>query len=803
MTNLWQDLKLSWRLLIRKRAFTAMAILTLALGTGAGTAIFSVYSGILLRPLPYQDAESIAVVWQSDLKTGDREGKVSAANFFDWQKQNQVFEHLAAAESYGFDVTEGGEPERLRAWLVTAGFFRILGTPALHGRTFLEEEEAGDKNVVVLDFGVWQRRFDSDLDLVGQKIVLSGTPYRVIGVMPPEFGFPAAADVWIPRRFTELELRSRNRTYLNVVARLKPGITLEEARSEMEVVAGRLATEYPETNGGKGVHLVALPDQFLGHVRPALGALLGAVGFVLLLSCANVGNLLLLRGFYRRRELASRAALGATRFRLVRQLFTENLLTAVLGGICGLGLTYLGIRTIRALSPANLPRIDEIAIDGRVLGFAFLVSLLSALFFGMVVLVQLSRTEIQDSLTQGGRAATSGFAGRRLRNSIVVSEIALALVLLIGTGLLLRSFSRLLDVDPGFGTRNGAVLEVHVWSKYQSDEDRANFFARSLERITALPGVKAAGAVSSLPFLESRIDKNTTFSIVGRASPTAADQPTGFQTTVTPGYFTAMQIPLVKGRFFNPFDNADSMPVALVNETMAQRYWPGQDPIGEGVVLQSMGPPRIHEIVGIVGDVLYAGLDRAPRPELFIPHLQSPTGSMTYIVQPAGAVPVLQSVKQEIWSINKDLAFSTTTTMPQLLAASFAERRLSLLIFASFAVIALVLAALGVYGLVSFSTGQRTQEIGLRMVFGAKGGDVLKLLLGETLPLILAGVGLGAGASFVLTRWIGSLLFGVTATDPFTFAGMSVLLTGVALVASYLPARRATEIEPMQALRCA
>ncbi|MCI0485935.1 MAG: ABC transporter permease [Blastocatellia bacterium] len=803
MYNLLQDLRYGIRILWKKPGFTAIAVLTLALGIGANTAIFSVVNGVLLRPLPYRDADRIMTVWQHNTVTGVERDDVSPANFLDWREQNQSFEQMAAAEPFSLDLTGRGEPEAISCWLVSEGFFQILGVNALYGRTFLtEEHQAGNSNVVVISYGLWQRRFGADPNLVGQKLSLDGQPTTVVGVMPPEFQFPADKETWAPRVTTEQDKRMRGATYMNVITKLKPEATLQQARDDMNGIASRLAQEYPRTNAEMNrATVVPLPEQMFGHVRPAMLVLLGAVGFVLLIACANVANLLLVRGAERERELAIRAALGAARHRLIRQLFTESLFLAILGGGVGILLAVWSVDLILALNPGNLPRFHLVSVDGRVMGFALGVSALTALIFGLAPALYFSKPDLQESLKEGGRSATAGVARLRLRNALVVVELALALVLLIGAGLLIRSFMSLLQVDPGFATEKVVALQVHVWGLYRTPERRAAFFEETIEKIVHLPGVESAAAVSTFPFEQDGHYIDTSFIIEGRPEPAPGQEPITYVAMATEDYFKVMGIPLLQGRAFTRFDNQDSAQVALINETMARRYWPGEDVIGKKVSVR-FGPRVVREIIGVVGDVRHTGLDSEPKPQLFMPHRQNAFGSMLFVARttsdPQTALP---TIKSSIWSMNKDIAFETISTIDELISNSLAERRFQLFLLGLFAALALVLAAIGIYGLISFTTGQRTHEIGVRMALGARERDILKMIVGEGALLVAIGVGLGLVGAFALTRFLSSFLFGISTTDFLTYAGVSLLLGAVALAACYIPARRATRVDPMVALR--
>jgi putative ABC transport system permease protein len=802
MGTLWQDIRYGFRTLLKRPGFALVAVFTLSLGIGANTAIFSVVNGVLLRQVPYKDPESIVTVWQNNVRGGIKRDDVAPANFLDWREQNRSFEEMSVIEPYSHSLTGEGEPESFKSWLVSDGFFKILGAHPLFGRTFLpEEHQPGRGQVVVLSYGLWQRRFGADQNLMGQQLNLNGRPHTVVGVMPPEFQFPAEREIWAPRPPRPSDQQNRGSTYLNVIARLKTGVTLAQAQEDMNAIAARLSHHYPQTNMDVGVTIVPLPEQLTGHIRPTLIVLLAAVGLVLLIACANVANLLLVRGAERQREFAVRAALGAGRLRLVRQLFTESIVLATLGGLCGLLLAYWGSDLILAFSPGSLLSHDRISVDSRVLGFALGISGLTALIFGLIPSLQFSKPDLNEALKEGGRTVSGSFARHRLRNFLVVSEIALALMLLIGAGLLVRSFVRLLQVNPGFATESIAALEVHVWGKYRTPEGRRNFFNETLERISALPGVEAAGAVSSLPFIV--MDSSTPFTIEGSPAPAPGKEPSAYWLAATPDYFRAMNIPLRQGRFFNSFDKEDATPVILVNETMARRYWPGSTAVGKKITTPGDDQkPLTLEVVGVVGDVRHKGLDSEPRPEFFTPHRQDPTGSMIFVVRTASdPQSLLPAIKSQIWAVNKDIAFDRAVTIKQLLAKSLEERRFALLLVGSFALIALLLAGVGIYGMISFTTGQRTHEIGVRMALGAQTRDILKMILRQGLILTLSGVCLGLTGAVILTRFLQSMLFGVSATDPVTFVVISLLLTAVALLASYIPARRAMKVDPMVALR--
>jgi putative ABC transport system permease protein len=798
-----QDVVYALRMIWKKPGFSFIAAATLALGIGASTAIFSVVNGVLLRPLPYKEPGRIMTVWQNDHLRGLDRQKISPPNFLDYKERNQVFETMAALRPYGFDYTSQGEPETIQSWLVTDGFFQIVGTNALYGRTFLPEEfTAGKQKVVLLSYGLWQRRFGGNPGMVGQTMLLDGEPFTVVGILPPEFHFTDKREMMIPAVFSEGEKKRRSATYLYVFGRLKPGVTKEQADANLNSIAGELAQQYPQTNRQLEMTTVSLPDQLLGDVRPALFTLLGAVGLLLLIACVNVANLLLVRGAQRAREFAIRAALGATRRHLARQLLIEDILLALMGGIGGLLLGWAAYKFL-ILNPGNLPRVDQIRMDWRVLAFALGVSLVTTLIFGLLPVVHFSKPDLQGALKEGGRTGTAGASQNRVRRVLVVSQLALALVLLIGAGLLTRSFIRLLKIDPGFSADNVLTLQVHIYNLNPEPQQQVAYFDQVLQRWTSLPGVQSAGAVSAPPFVgEGAIEIDNPFVIEGREPPPAGQEPTAYHTVVTTDYFRTLNIPVLNGRTFTRMDSQQSLPVAVVNSTMARRFFENEDPVGKRLTLRWSNKPLTTEIVGVVGDVLHTGLDSNPRPEIFLHLPQAPFGSMTFVVRTQNdPLLLLPALKKELWSVNKDQPIYSLRTEEQLISASLGERRFSLYLIGIFGIVSLTLAAVGLYGLISISTSQRTQEFGVRIALGAQSSSILKMVIGEGLLLAVIGVVVGVGGSLLLTRFLSKMLFGITPTDPFTFASISAVLVLVALLASYVPARRATRVDPLIALR--
>jgi putative ABC transport system permease protein len=802
METLVQDLRYAIRMLLKKPSFTAIVVLALAIGIGANTAIFSVVNAILLRPLPYKHFERISMIWMNNPKLGVAEDWHSYPNYTDYKEQNQVFEDMAAFNDRSFNLTGAGDPVRVVGVWATASMFSVMGVEPALGRSFTEEEEEPGKDLVaVLSHRLWQRSFGGDPGIIGQPISLNGVNRTIVGVMPPSFVFPEkSTELWIPLAITPQRKQARFAISFKAVGRLKPGVTMEQASADMGAIAKRLDEQYFQSD--YGINLVLLHDQETGKVRPALLVLLGAVAFVLLIACANVANLLLARAAMREKEVAVRLALGAGRSRIVRQLLTESALLAVVGGGVGLLLAVVGLKALVALSPADIPRLDQTGIDLRVLGFTLAVSLLTGLIFGLVPALQASRPDLNDSLKDGGRGSTGGIRGMRVRNLLVVSEIALSLVLLVGAGLLIRSFMRLQQFDLGFNPNNLLTMRIQLpGSKYRDGNQVATFYQQLLQRLEAVPGVQSAGAISSV-FLDDT-PNSTNFSIEGRPVATGVESIEVPFDSVSPSYFRVMGIPLLAGREFDDRDVQGSTPVAIINQTFANRFFPGEDPIGKRYVYGGPAPnnPWIT-IVGIVGDMRRTGFDRPVRPETFLPEAQEPSNVLTIVTRTASSEASLAGVlRNEVWAIDKDQSVFDIKTMDETLSEMMAQRRFNMLLFGIFAAVALILAAVGIYGVISYSVTQRTHEIGIRIALGAAKSNVLSLIVGQAMSLAGIGIVLGMGASLMLTRLMASLLYGVSATDPVTFSAIALLLAGVALVACYLPARRAAKVDPMIALR--
>ncbi|MGH9767659.1 MAG: ADOP family duplicated permease [Blastocatellia bacterium] len=807
--TLMQDLRYSARLMLKQPGFTAIAVLTLALGIGANTAIFSVVNGVLLRALPYYEPERLVMVWAEQpiqqAQLGVTDYPVTVADFVDWRNQNQVFEHMAAMFGHRPNLTGGGEPESVAALYASASLFPLLGARLAMGRAFLSEEDlAGADRVVVLSHGLWQERYGADPKIIRQKITLDNKAYTVIGVTAPGFQFPQRGevparfrvatkiDLYLPFAFTPAEMNDRLDERLAVIARLKPGVSVEQANSDMSAIARRLAEQYPRTNKGRGARLTPLQQQAVGKARKALLVLLGAVGFVLLIACANVASLLLARAARRQKEMAIRAALGASRWRVVRQLLIESLLLAISGGAAGLLLAWRLVELLLSIAPDNLPRAQDIRLDTRVAGFTLVVSLLTGIVFGLLPALQASKINFGEALKEGARDA-AGLLRRRLRGFLVVGEVALASVLLIGAGLLIRSFARLTEVDPGFDPRR--ILMMNVWpqpAKYTNSQANA-FHQRTLERVRALPGVEAAAMVYSAPLSGEGLSDS--FGIEGR--PAEKTFNAGVR-IISPDFFKTFRVPLVNGRLLAESDDATAPPVVVVNESLARIYFANENPVGKRII--SSGGTRA--IVGVVGDVKHSALDEEAKAEIYRPMAQSTRRTMTLAVRASGDPPqMVAAVRGQVRAADKEIPISNLQTMERLMDKSVAPRRFNMLLLGAFALVGLALAAVGLYGVMSYTVTQRTREIGVRMAMGAQTGDVLRLVIGEGMKLALIGALLGLAGALALTRLLKTLLFGVSATDPLTFIGIAALLIIVALLACWIPALRAAKVDPMVALR--
>jgi putative ABC transport system permease protein len=802
---MYNDVRFAVRLLRKNPGFTAVGVLTLALGIGANTAIFSVVNVVLLRPLPYPDSDRLVFVASTQKHLERWYDWVSYPDFVDWRNENTAFEDMAAYRSFLFNLTGGEHPEALPGLFVSAGLFSVLRVEPMLGRPFLPgEDQLGRNRVAIVSYGLWQRRFGSDPGLIGKAIQIDGESYTVVGVMPPGLRFPPPAvslnrDVYVPGTRSE----ERNDRFSHnhwVVACLNPGVTIEQAQANMEAIARGLAERYP-ADRDMGARVTLLHEKVANSVRPALLVLMGSIGLVLLIACANLANLLLARGAARQKEIAVRHALGASRGHLLWQWLAESVLLALLGGAVGLLLAFQGIAFLRWLGP-NLPRLEETTIDMRVLTFSLLLSVLSGLIFGVAPALHGSKIDLQEALKKSG-TRTAGLGRNGTRSLLVVTEMALAMMLLVSAGLLMRSFVRLYKVDPGFNPES--VLTGWVLlpiSKYSEPRRQAVFFKEALERIESLPGVVAAGGSSSVPLIENDTGG---IQIEGRPEPhpgelaVEAERP-----KVTPGYFRAIGIPLLRGRTFSWADSEGSLPVALISKKAAELYWPGEDPIGKRVNIYDGGEQRPvwRQVVGIVGDVRHDGLAEKARPGIYVPLLQSPTFFTVLAVRTHTDPGSLSAtIRHELMAVDKDQPVFDIRTMEQVVSESMSDRRFQMILLGIFALVALSLAVVGIYGVMSYSVSQRVQEIGIRMALGADRNAILRLVVGQGFKLTMIGLAVGLAGAFALTRVLSSLLYGVTTTDPATFVGVSLLLVGVALLACYIPARRATKVDPMVALR--
>jgi putative ABC transport system permease protein len=810
MDTFMQDLRFGLRMLARRPGFTLVAVIALALGIGANTAIFSVVNSILLRPLPYDEPERL-VQLNHNYPQISLKASVSAFGYSLYREQVKSFEAIAAVWGVSLNLTDGGEPERLNSSAVTASFFPLLGAKAARGRAFLvEEEQAGRNKVAVLSDALWQRRFGGDSGIVNKTITLNGENYTVVGVMSPgfQFGreFGRITDLWVPLTFTPAQLspNNLNNEFLAVFGRLRSGVTFNQAQAELDNLAENIRQQYSRgtTREQWNLTIDRLTELVTGDIRPALLVLLGAVALVLLIACANVANLLLARAADRQREIAVRVALGAGRFRVIRQLLTESVLLALVGGLLGLGIAAWGVGLLAKLRDLRIPRIHEIGLDWRVLGFTLGVSVLTGVIFGLVPALQSAKTDLHETLKEGGRAG-AGAARGWMRSALVVVEMALALMLLIGAGLLIRSFWRLQQVSPGFEPQHLLSMNVGLPDyKYREPAQKVNFFRQVLPQISALPGVQSVGAVSILPLSGS--NSSGSFQIEGRQIPQGQSSPHGDRWAATAGYFETMKIPLVRGRFFSERDTAEAPGVAIIDETMARKYWPNEDPLGKriGFERDAQNNPRWREIVGLVGHVKHRGLEGESRVQYYIPYEQRTTPGMFLVVRTAGdPAAMANSVRGVIRNIDRDLPVFRVTTLEQLVADSMIQRRFAMTLLGIFAAVALLLAAVGLYGVLAYAVTQRSHEIGIRMALGASGRDVLRLVVRQGMTLALIGVALGVAGSVALTSLIAGLLFGISARDPLTFVVIALALTGVALLACYIPARRATKVDPMIALR--
>ena len=801
------DLAYALRGIAKAPLFYAIVTGTLALGIGANAAIFTVVNAVLLRPLPYPQPDRLMMVWTYNPRQGFDKDVGTYPNFEDWRRASTSFARMSAYSRASVTLTGSGDPAQIRGGRVTPEYFETLGVAPSRGRAFnAANGQAGGERVVMLAHGLWTRRFGADPSIVGRTIMLNGVPHEVLGVMPASFAHPEDAEFWVPLapvgQYQQL-FASRGSYWLTIVGRLKPGVTREAAQSEMDAIAARLEKEYP-ANAGIGIRLVPMHEEIVGDVKRPLIILLGAVCFVLLIACANVANLLLTRAASRQRELAIRAALGAGRRRLVRQMLTESVLLGLIGGGAGLLVAAWCTELLQSLAPAELPRLVTVAVDWTVVAYALAASLLTGLLFGIVPAFQAARRDAGAHLKEGGRTGSDGTRGRRVRAALAVGELAVALVLLIGAGLLVRSVIALNSLDPGFASTGVLALRLNLpEAKYTTPERITAFYEQLIERLSALPGVESAGAGSSL--LLSRLPGSGTINIEGRprVPDGALNIPVPYD-TMTPGFFTTLEIPLRRGRMFTAADTPQAQEVVLVNESFVRRFFPNEDPLGRRVTFGNPTRPdnRWQTIVGVVADTKRGGFEREAWAEVYFPMRQAPDASMFVLLRTAGDPSALAGAAQAaVWALDRDQAIAVVRTVGDFLAQAQANRRFTTLLLGLFAVVALVLAAIGVYGVLAYATAQRTQEIGIRMALGADRVAILRMVFASGARIAAIGLTLGLAGSLALTQVLTGLLFGVGAHDPLTFVVVPAALLAVALAACWLPARRAIRVEPVIALR--
>ncbi len=800
MDTLLQDIRYGVRGFFKRPGFTIIALIALALGIGANTAIFSLVNAVLLRPLPFAEPERLIWVF-GNIRNGGNRASVAPLDFLDFRAQNTTFEQFAASFSGPLPVnlTGTGEPERLTAAGVTGNYFQALGVVPFMGRSLqLENEKPEQNHVAVLGYALWQKRFGGDAAIVGKKITLDGKAFEVIGVMPPEFTFPQTAQLWVPLDFdTEPMMKQRKAHFLRPIGKLKPGVTIEQAQADTDAVARRMEELYPDTNTGWSLRLIPLQEQLVGNVRPTLFILFGAVGFVLLIACANVANLLLVRAAAREKEIALRTALGAGRLRIVRQMITESVLLALMGGVLGALLAVWGVELLVKLSAGSIPSTAQVNIDLRVLGFTLGLSLITGVLFGLAPAIRTLKLNLSESLKEGSKGGGQGAARNRTRSVLVVIESAVAVVLLIGAGLLIRSFIQLQNINPGFEAHNVLTMRVDLSrQKYATPDKSGNFFNELQTRVSALPGVESAGLITELPLTDQRNDMP--FAVEGRP-PLPPDQRMGADfRRINEHYFSALGIPMLRGRNFTEQEARQSAKLLVISDLLARQVFPNEDPLGKRLVMAMSG--EAWEIIGIVGDIRHRAMEMDPLPAMYWPSIQN--GGMNLVVRTQGDPGSLSAaIRKEVQAIDPDQPVAAVRTMDELVGLSVAASRYRTAFLGLLALVALILASTGIYGVMSYSVAQRTHEIGVRMALGARRFDVLKLVVRQGMTLVVIGVALGIAGAFALTRVMASLLFGVTAKDPITFTVVGVLLAMVAFVACYIPARRATKVDPLVALR--
>jgi putative ABC transport system permease protein len=798
LSSIWRDLQYALRTLARNPGFAFVSVLALGLGIGANTAIFTVVNSVLLQPLHFGKPEKLIVIRERNLKAGFPQFSLSPGNYLDFRDHNHSFSGITAFGGRGYNLAGGSQPERLRGSRVTADFFQVMGRAPILGRTFTAQEaQQGGPLAVILSYGLWQRRFAGSRDALGQTLKMNEETYTVVGVMPADFEFPSRSEVWTPLTMDAKNWQQRGGHYLGGVGRLKDGVTIASAQADLNRIAALAEQQFPASNLGWDTTLKTLQEQTVGNVRSTMITLTAAVGFVLLIACVNLANLLLSRSTARRREMAIRGSLGAGRGRLIRQLLTESVLLGLLGAVFGLALAKLGTGLLVNLSPDILPRAKEIALDVRALGFTGAIAVLTGLLFGLAPAIHMAKADLMAAMRDGGRGNAIGFRRNRLRSVLVVGEVALALVLLSGAGLLMRSFYRLQSMDPGFDPHGLLTFRTNLpTAKYKTDAVNAAFYRRALERIRAIPGVSVAGAGQVFPLSGS--DYILEFTQVGKPPVQPGNEPNAAYYSVTPGYFAALHIPLKAGRDFTDHDDGSS-PVIIISEGMARQFYRNENPLGQHI---QVGDAKPAEIVGIAGDVRDQGLENLGRPAMYVPNPQDPFDSMFFGVRTAGdPESLIASIRTVMRDLDPELPLDAVGTVDALVSTSLSQRRFSMLLMASFAGLALVLAMVGIYGVISYSVTQATQEIGIRMALGAGRAHVLRIVLGYAGLLMAVGLALGLGAALLSGRWLTTQLFEIRSTDPLTLAAVALALLAAGVAASLIPAWRAMRVDPLVALR--
>ena len=815
MDTLWYDLSHGFRTLSKNPGFTAVAVLSLAIGIGANSAIFSVTNALLLRPLPYKDADRLVILWSRSPGLNVPQDWFSPGQYLDVKTQNGVFDETSISIGASFNLTGEGTPEHVDGARISSSLFSLLGTNSMLGRVFLpEEDEPGKPATVILGYGFWQRYFGGDRGVIGRTLTLNGNNSTVVGVMPAEFSLnkevmPAVngiqnAELLVPLPLSESARSNRGNEDFNIFARLKPGISIAQAQTEMDIIADRMKQQYPANyppSGGLTISVVPLLQQVVGDISLALKVLFGSVGFVLLIACGNVANLLLSRAAVRQKEVAIRAAVGASRVRLIRQLLTESMLLAVVGGLVGVGIAYLTVKALRMFGPDSIPRLNEVGIDGRVMAFTSFIALLTGVFFGLAPALRASRVDLNEVLKEGGRSGASGRGGHHTRKLLVVFEIAVSLLLLIGAGLLTRSYRRVWNAYPGFNPHNVLSLRLSLpLVKYPKPESITPFFRLVVERLNQVPDVDSVATTYSLPMSTVALAWEP-IAIEGYVPRSAQELIISNVRIVSPDYFRTMRIPLLRGRYFDEHDTKGATETVIVDETLAERFWPNEDPIGKR--LQRGGSDAWRTVVGVISDAKQYSSEKEPPIAVYFPFEQYVARNMFLVIRttrdPAG---MTSAITKEIQALDPEMPVFDVNTMDQRLHDSLSRRRFSMFLLGVFAVLASILAAIGIYGVMAYSVNERTHEIGIRLALGARPATILQLVIGQALVLTATGVAIGLTGAFALTRVMSSLLYGVSNTDGLTFFVTPLLLGGVAVLASYIPARRASRVDPMIALRC-